>query len=609
MSDWTRESQSGSATLTGIAALTAIAFASFYVVQNQRKLQDEVSHARVTMTNEAAGQSNLNAVAQFKALLNNGKVGSDYLPALFPQNYWLADWSQITKNPQIPSADVQPLSGSEWVKMSLVDTGDLGSSQLTSVLQGTNRQTMLKPQEGFVRIIKANFAKTVNFDYVESVDVEVKTTKVDKDRSSTIVSKARIPVPVPQPSDPILEISPKDANVWTSQMGTVTAGDYDIRVKASGVVYKAMIYVNNELAAELGVFNEDTGEPTNHKATNVLAKNEVIGQTTYTFQGFVSDPKNCALAPVNGQYSIKAVLFNAKGVISEAQSNIATQSFTVTNFQGFGKDLTDEEFKAACPKECPWYEGDSYQAPAIASAQARKYGDYSRNHQMTMRNDQLKIKSVKFCENIKIPSENFIAKNGRPAASFDELSSVGWEDLTYIYYTVPQCKRNFLFQRGACGCFADETLITMGDGNTQKKITELTAQDRVWNPLTKKSQAILRMTQGPEAVPMFDVTIEGKTVRVTGHHPFPTAQGPKPAFDLKDGDKVFGATGKTISVESIALVPAPEKAPIVWNLELEGSSEMNQHYVLANGVITGDLYIQTKLQNEESTKLSASVNP
>lgn len=589
-----KNKEQGSASLTGLVALVALGLTSFYVMQNQQKVNDSIMHARVKSTSDAASLSNMNAVAQFKALLNNGKVGSEYLPALFPQNYWLADWRQITKNPMIPTDDVA-LSGNEWIKMSLVDTGDVAGKPLEQVFVGSKSQTTLKPQDGFIRILKANFNRSLNYDYVESVDVEVKTTKVDKGQTSSLTSKARIPVPVPQPSDPILEISPAGANLWTTDFSNISIGEYDMRVTASGVVYKAVIFVNND-PVELNVFNKETGEPTNHTATNVLAKNVVIGTTRYQFVGFNSDPSTCSMTPANGQFTVRAVLYNAKGEVSESPNHEVSKTFTVVNYWDQGKELTDDEFKSACNDECPWFEGDTYQPAVIADLKDRKYMDYSRDHEMWMRTDQLKIKSVKFCENVRNPAESFLAKSGRSPNSFDELSSEGWESLEYVYYTVPSCKRKFLFVRGSCGCFADETMITLADGKTQKRITELTERDQVWNPMTRRAQKIARMTRGPENVPMFDIQIEGKTVRVTGTHPFPTSQGPKPAFELQEGDRVRTEQGAMGVIQKIAIAPAGDKAPVVWNLELDAGEDLRDHYVLANGVVTGDLYIQTRLQ-------------
>jgi hypothetical protein len=275
-------------------------------------------------------------------------------------------------------------------------------------------------------------------------------------------------------------------------------------------------------------------------------------------------------------------------------------TFTVNSGLGLGADLTDDQFKAACSDKCPYYEGETYMTSAIADIQDRKYTDYARDHQMYMRNEQLKVKSVKLCENVRNPAESYFNDHGRVAANWNELRSEDWKTVEYVYYTVPSCKRNFLFVRGACGCFADETLITLGDGRTQRRITELTERDQVWNPMTHKAQGIARMTRGPEKVPMFDVQIEGRTVRVTGTHPFPTSDGPRAAFELQEGDRVRTADGTMGVVQKITSVASSGKDPIVWNLELIGSNDLRDHYVLANGVVTGDLNIQTRLQKNVS---------
>jgi hypothetical protein len=592
----TQPGEQGSAGVTTLVALATLALTSIYVMANQRKVNDSVQHARVKSTQDAASLSNMNAVAQFKALLNNGKVDNEYLPALFPQNYWLADWSQMTKNPKIPTDDVT-VSDNGWIRMSLVDTGDVNARSLDNVFGGSGSQTALKKQDGYVRVLKANFKRSIDYDYVESVDVEVKTTKVDKGQSTTLTSKARIPVPVPQPYNPILQISPVGANLWSTDFSNIRAGDYDLRVIGSGVVYKAVIYVNND-PIELSVFNKETGEPTNHRATHVLARDVVVGTTRYQFMGFEGDPTTCSMVPANGEFKIQAVLYNAKGTVSEAPLHEVSHTFRLANDWDQGRDLTDAEFKAACNDECPYYGGDSYEAAVLADIQDRKYGDYARDHQLVMRDTQLKIRSVKFCENIRNPTEKFLAKNGRLPTSFEELNTVGWDSMEYVYYTVPSCKRKFLFVRGACGCFADDTMITLGDGKTQKRITALTERDLVWNPMTRRAQAIARMTRGPENIPMLEVQIEGKTVRVTGTHPFPTQQGPKAAFELREGDRVRTDKGTLGVIQKITNVPVPDKAPIVWNLELEGGEDLRDHYVLANGVVTGDLLIQTRLQTK-----------
>ncbi|RYZ87254.1 MAG: hypothetical protein EOP04_12115 [Proteobacteria bacterium] len=161
------------------------------------------------------------------------------------------------------------------------------------------------------------------------------------------------------------------------------------------------------------------------------------------------------------------------------------------------------------------------------------------------------------------------------------------------------CKRKLLFKRGVCGCFADDTQITLGDGITQKAISSLTYEDTVWNPLLKRAFGIRRITRGPEKVPMIKITADGKSVSVTGKHPFPTKEGNKTAFSLSVGDSIRSASGDWVEVEQIDIEVKKDSAkdPVVWNVELDAPNEdEDAHHVLANGVVTGDYFIQVKLE-------------
>ncbi|MCX6127813.1 MAG: hypothetical protein NTX25_01965 [Proteobacteria bacterium] len=41
-----------------------------------------------------------------------------------------------------------------------------------------------------------------------------------------------------------------------------------------------------------------------------------------------------------------------------------------------------------------------------------------------------------------------------------------------------------------------------------------------------------------------------------------------------------------------------ENAPTVWNLELDTDTNSDNHYVLANGIVTGDLFLQNLLRKK-----------
>lgn len=148
--------------------------------------------------------------------------------------------------------------------------------------------------------------------------------------------------------------------------------------------------------------------------------------------------------------------------------------------------------------------------------------------------------------------------------------------------------------RTSDGCFAEDTLIRLADGS-EKEISQLAKGDLVWNPVNLRAMAVKRMTVGPEKKPMSRVFVEGRAVDVTDGHPFMTQNGWKKTAELNVGDMVKSASGAFSPVTAITALPVGANLPTVYNLALEGDAA-DDHYVLANGVVTGDLYIQEKLE-------------
>lgn len=136
----------------------------------------------------------------------------------------------------------------------------------------------------------------------------------------------------------------------------------------------------------------------------------------------------------------------------------------------------------------------------------------------------------------------------------------------------------------------------MGDGS-ERMASEIRQGDLLWNPMTKKTQAVRNVVVGPENPLLYHLTIAGKKLKVTVDHPFLTLDGLKPAHKLSVGDIILDA-GQESLVEAIEREDRElgAKAPDVWNFELEGSSAPEEHYVLANGVMTGDLFLQIQLK-------------
>lgn len=170
-----------------------------------------------------------------------------------------------------------------------------------------------------------------------------------------------------------------------------------------------------------------------------------------------------------------------------------------------------------------------------------------------------------------------------------------WEQLGIHYIDPVECEPKFLFNRTACGCFSEDTKILMGD-QSLKAIKDIQQGDEVWNPITKRATAIKKMIVGPEDKPMVHIQTETGLLKVTGNHPFPTPDGIKAAFELRAGEILFDDQRNKRQIQSIEFVHY-DKPPTVWNLELVGRGQDEDHFLIADGIVTGDLLIQQRLEN------------
>jgi hypothetical protein len=150
-------------------------------------------------------------------------------------------------------------------------------------------------------------------------------------------------------------------------------------------------------------------------------------------------------------------------------------------------------------------------------------------------------------------------------------------------------------RRDHSGCFAMSTNIRMADGK-DRPIALLKKGDRVLNPITGKAVPIIRVIEGPEAKPMLEIGYKNAKVSVTEKHPFLTKNGLKAAKDLKKGEQVLGVDGKFHPVTTFNVLPI-DPAQVVRNITLgDMSTDPIAHMVLADGVVTGDLYLQMSLE-------------
>lgn len=181
---------------------------------------------------------------------------------------------------------------------------------------------------------------------------------------------------------------------------------------------------------------------------------------------------------------------------------------------------------------------------------------------------------------------------------------------SYFLYKKPtlvnKCHFNFkteLDEDWVCrtndGCFDEGTMIRMADGS-DRRLTDLRKGDLVHNPVTGKASRIARLVIGPENHPLIHVQVGGRVVKVTGSHPFMTRKGWAQARVLHKGIEILMPAGAFVPIEGIEI---GQSGRTVGNLALEGAGENpDQHYVLADGVVTGDLVIQNLLDAKALNK-------
>ncbi len=156
------------------------------------------------------------------------------------------------------------------------------------------------------------------------------------------------------------------------------------------------------------------------------------------------------------------------------------------------------------------------------------------------------------------------------------------------------------------GCFDPETRIRSIEGR-EVPIKLLNKGDKVFNPLNKKFMEIEKLVVGPEELPMVEVQVAGKVVKVSSTHAFITKKGQKMAMDVNLNDEIALEDGKTMHpVERVSLVLPVDKKQQVYNIKLKSNSkDPKEHAVLANGVVSGDLFLQSELEKKAGKSVKA----
>lgn len=156
-------------------------------------------------------------------------------------------------------------------------------------------------------------------------------------------------------------------------------------------------------------------------------------------------------------------------------------------------------------------------------------------------------------------------------------------------------------------CFAEGTQIAMADGST-KAIEQIVKGDEVKNPNTGKPQRVLATTVLDFDGSLRRIEAQGKTLRVTPNHPVLSDDGILPAHELGAMTNVISGLNGLHDIQASVSDEEPKKQK-VYNLLLESSSEkLEDHLLVADGIIVGDLAVQSVVSDDpDFDRLSAEL--
>jgi hypothetical protein len=149
------------------------------------------------------------------------------------------------------------------------------------------------------------------------------------------------------------------------------------------------------------------------------------------------------------------------------------------------------------------------------------------------------------------------------------------------------------------GCFDPETDITMAD-KSLKKVRELSVGDEVWNPVTKRASRVKDILESAEQEGMVLIEAGALHVKVTQGHPvYIASKGNVIAKSVAVGDRMIDAAGGEVTITKVETL-APDSSQKVINFTLEGGESFNDHMLIANGIRSGDLFVQRQLNQRKN---------
>lgn len=615
----------GSLSLAAIISVTALTLGFFYVAQTSKQTRQAVDVALETKARELGQSSNLSNLAILRSLLSQSKTPDQlaYQPPLFADNYFADTWTFV-KNTKFSLPYVE--SKDRKITVRSFSPGSSSMDAITPILTGkASPLTAFKDTET-LEVVRQN-QDPKNPYYISSVDVKAtRLVAVDsaKTRDKNVVTFGRIALPAPIPQGITVKIKNVNDTDFGANFGSNDAplppGKYILQLSGRGVIHHGEIIVNGE-TIKLGLDNEGR---IIHGANNVRA-DAVIGQTrVFDLSGSPADDQahvvkdGCAFDVKNemqpgilpGALNVTAELFSVDGTVPPGMAR------HLTVVVGKPAPLADNRIANACQSSCPveGYKKVYGNDEKFSRALDRALTPGAAGNDVFEAEKSLEVNSKKgrgiVCSNYELTAAQIKENTGMTATqllgrgysyyrkAIDDTISLK----QYVSFMAPSCKREIVGLRNGCGCFAADTLIQMADGS-HKPASEIRAGDMIWNPKKQKAQEIKKVIAGPERWPLLSVVSGGRSVLVTGEHPFLTKDGLKPAYRLTDKDVLIDGDQEN-SIVSIKMQERKEgeAAPEVWNFELVGSTEPDDHYVVANGIMTGDLYLQIKINGRDASR-------
>ncbi|RYE59554.1 MAG: hypothetical protein EOP48_00455 [Sphingobacteriales bacterium] len=608
--------QQGNASFAAIAAFAVLAFTALLTKNYGARSSNAIKLAQIENISASARQKNLSNFSMLRGMVTPSQIKPGvYEPVVYPANYFEADWDLKT-NHKFNELPIKSDGNAIFIKS--FSNQELSTKEAEIIFNSSQfNLSDLLSSESSLRIIGFN-RDISNGYYVKSIDV-VTSSNASKPAARNQNTVGRIFLKPPNLLPFTLKVKGPGDLDFGENFGTkekpLPVGEYQFAVIASGIVHHAVLQGAGGGSLVLGLKDNKVA----HKANNIHAENILIGATDKIPIG-VGDLKADHVKMEKCEFVVDKEGEGADG------SNNVTLSAKLIGVDGFESETTlvktlfiknelsnSEPGQLACQKMCPISaEGDvtgndekfiKHLDLAFAGGVDKRNLDYLHSG----RTKSIIEKGAKgiICDNLELVAKNVSQLNNGLIPSeaqkinpqrFQKSLDYSMRYLREYSYMAPNCKRELVGARTDCGCFEANTMILMGDG-TEQEVSAIRAGDIVYNPKTGRNQAVKQVIAGPEVKQLLTLSVKGRLLTVTVDHPFLAMKGLKRADELQIGEMiVHGDTTVQIDDLSAEERGLTEVDPIVWNFELEGDSIDENHYVLANGVMTGDLYIQRKLK-------------